>query len=376
MKTPSALLFIAALSLGRWTLPVSLARAESAPDGLWRAPVYVGGRDGYHTYRIPSLVVTSSGALLAFCEGRKDSPEDNGDIDILVKRSEDGGRVWSATRIVWDENGNKCGNPTAVVDRDTGRVWLFMCHSLAAASRSSIRDGESVGTPTVWVTHSDDDGLTWSPPCEVTRQVQPPGARWDLVGPGAGIQLRHGPSAGRLVIPALGRDIVSDDHGQTWRISGLTPGKTSEAQVAELADGRLLRAARPVENKERHRVPLTLSADQGATWSPLRYAEELITPVCQGSLIRHSSAGESERGVLLFSHPGSEKKRVRLTIHASDDGGETWPGAWVLHPGPAAYSCLASLDGGEVGCLFECGEAIPRERIDLARFRLPKMAAP
>ena len=123
------------------------ARAEDMPplEVFWRTTVYAGGRDGCHTYRIPSLLVAPSGALLAFCEGRRDSGRDNGDIDTLVKRSEDGGRTWSAARVVWDAGADTCGNPTAVVDRDTGRIWLFMCHNLAADDGPSIRAGSSAG---------------------------------------------------------------------------------------------------------------------------------------------------------------------------------------------------------------------------------------
>ena len=365
------------LPLFAWlALPVAFADGGAVLDVSWRTSVFVGRQEGYHTYRIPSLLRTPSGALLAFCEGRKNSGQDNGDIDTLVKRSEDGGRTWGVARVVWDEGGNTCGNPTAVVDRDTGRIWLFLCHNLAQDDGPSIRAGKSAGTRTVWITHSDDDGLTWAPPRDMTREVKPAGLRWDATGPGVGIQLRHGPAAGRLVIPAIGRDIISDDHGRTWRTDGPTPPGTSEAQIVELSDGGLLRAARPVSNKGLHRFPLTLSGDQGATWSPLRYPDELLTPVCQGSLIRHCPAGESERGILLFSHPGSEKKRERLTVRASYDDGATWPDAWVLHPDRAGYSCLASLDGGDVGCLFECGKSRNYERIDFARFHLPGATRP
>ncbi|MBN2449000.1 MAG: exo-alpha-sialidase [Lentisphaeria bacterium] len=341
-----------------------------------RTPVFVSGEDGCHSYRIPALLPTPGGALLAFCEGRRNSAADHGDIDVLVKRSEDGGRSWGEARVIWDDGGNTCGNPTAVADRDNGRLWLFLCHNPGAADGPSIRAGTLSARRTVWVTHSDDDGQTWEPARDVSPDVQSPDTRWDATGPGVGIQLRSGPAAGRLLVPAIGRDIVSDDHGATWRVGGVVPAGSSEAQLAELADGRLVRAGRPAIGKERRRFTLTYSSDQGLTWTPLRYHEELLTPVCQGSLMRHEPAGEPGRGFLLFSHPGSDRKRVRLTVRASHDGGETWPDAWVLHPGPAAYSCLAPLDGGDAGCLFECGDSYRYERIDFVRFRLERGAAP
>jgi len=374
MEIPCAVRLLG-LSLFAWlALPVAFADGGAALDVSWRTPVFVGRQEGYHTYRIPSLLLTTSGTLLAFCEGRKNSGADNGDIDTLVKRSEDGGRTWGAARVVWSEGENTCGNPTAVLDRDTGRIWIFLCHNLAADDGPSIRAGKSAGTRTVWVTHSDDDGATWAPPRDMTREVKPAGMTWDATGPGIGIQLRRGPATGRLVIPAIGRDIISDDHGKTWRTDGPTPPGTSEAQIVELADGRLLRSGRPAPPAKENirRFPLTVSSDQGKTWSPLRYPDELITPVCQGSLIRHCAEGKAQRGVLLFCHPGSETKRERLTVRASYDDGATWPGAWVLDPGIAAYSCLASLDGGDIGCLYECGKSKKSERIDFARFQIPE----
>ena len=83
--------------------------------------LFVSGRDGYHTYRIPAIVVTTKETVLAFCEGRKDDRSDTGDIDMIVKRSTDGGMTWSEANIIWDDGANTCGNPCPVVDRETGR---------------------------------------------------------------------------------------------------------------------------------------------------------------------------------------------------------------------------------------------------------------
>lgn len=102
------------------TMAVAGAGNEPAQQTLWQ-----GESHGYHTYRIPALVVTSKGVLLAFCEGRKDSDKDSGDIDVLMRRSEDGGRSWSEQQVIWDDGDNTCGNPCPVLDAATGTVRLL-----------------------------------------------------------------------------------------------------------------------------------------------------------------------------------------------------------------------------------------------------------
>src|SRR6478609_3942663 len=117
--------------------------------------VFVGGEEGYHTYRIPALVRAANGDLLAFCEGRKTSRGDNGDIDVLCKRSSDEGRTWSAAAVVWDEGDNTCGNPCPVVDTSTGTIWLLLTHNLGSDHENEIVARRSRGTRTVWLTHSE-----------------------------------------------------------------------------------------------------------------------------------------------------------------------------------------------------------------------------
>src|SRR5262249_6561478 len=127
-----------------------------------QAPVFVSGKEGYHTYRIPALLVTKKGTLLAFCEGRKNGPGDSGDIDLLLKRSFDGGKTWAKTQVVWDDGTNTCGNPCPVIDSRTGTIWLLATHNLGTDTEAMIVGGKSKGTRTVWVCHSKDDGATWS----------------------------------------------------------------------------------------------------------------------------------------------------------------------------------------------------------------------
>jgi sialidase-1 len=347
-----------------------LAVAASAEaDGLEQEPVFVSGQEEYHTYRIPSLLVTKKGTLLAFCEGRKKGGGDAGDIDLLLKRSFDGGRTWAKTQVVWDDGENTCGNPCPVVDRRTGTIWLLLTHNLGRDTERRILDGTSKGTRTVWVMKSDDDGVTWSKPVEITKDVKKPDWSWYATGPGVGIQLKNG----RLVVPCdnyvagsktpQSHVIVSDDSGKTWKLGGVVGPHCNESQVVELRDGTLMLNMR--SDRRANRRLVTVSKDGGDTFSKPVADRQLIEPVCQASILRCPG----ERGGLLFSNPASTK-REKMTVRLSRDEGKTWTHARVLHDGASAYSCLAVLPDRTITCLYERGEKGAYETITLARFSL------
>jgi len=346
------------------------AKAKLLPKqtAVWRS-----GADGYHTYRIPALIVTKHGTLLAFCEGRKNSRKDHGDIDLMLKRSTDGGQTWSDQTVVYEEGDGAeitIGNPCPVVDEDTGAVWLPFC-----------RDNRDV-----LVTRSTDDGLTWSKPIDITKGVKDPGwGRWYATGPGVGIQLRRGPRKGRLVIPCDHRErakgdwmmhshvFFSDDHGGTWQLGGSAAPHTDECQVVELSDGRLMINMRNYwgrKGKQSDRGgmrAIAWSDDGGQTWPDLQFDRTLVEPVCQARLLADPS-GKGRR--LLFSNPATKKDRVNMTVRLSDDEGKAWSASQVLYPGPSAYSCLAVLPDGTIGCLYERGKRDSYQTITFARFDL------
>ncbi len=344
--------------------------------------LFVSGADGYHTYRIPSLIVTKKGTVLAFCEGRKSSRSDSGDIDLLVKRSTDGGRIWSEQKIVWDDGANTCGNPCPVVDTETGTLWLLMTHNLGVDHEGQILAGASKGTRTVWVTKSDDDGLTWAAPVEITGDVKKPNWSWYATGPGVGIQLSAGPHNGRLAIPCdhktLGDKVgyyshvfYSDDLGKTWRLGSSTENGVNECQVIERSDGSLLLNMRRSHTNKALWRAIATSTDGGTSWSKLSYDKTLISPRCQASLLRYDPPEKSEKPLVLFSNPADTKQRIKMTVRLSYDEGRTWPVAKLLHAGPSAYSCLTVLADRSIGCLYERGDKGAYETITFARFRLP-----
>ena len=332
-------------------------------------PVFIGGAGGYHTYRIPALVVTTKGTLLAFCEGRKLGRGDAGDVDLVLQRSRDGGKTWLDQQVVWDDGANTCGNPCPVVDAQTGIVWLLMTHNLGQDTEAKIVDGTSQATRTVWVTHSTDEGATWAKPTDITPAVKPRDWTWYATGPGIGIQLQ----SGRLVVPCDNKVagtkaqqshvIYSDDRGQTWKLGGVVGPNCNESQLVERSDGSLLLNMRGYRANNRRLA--AVSNDGGKTFSKPKEDPTLIEPVCQASILRYPGAA----GLVLFSNPASTK-REKLTVRLSDDDGKSWQWARALWEGPAAYSCLAVLPDGTLGCLYERGEKGPYDTIALARFSL------
>ena len=332
-------------------------------EALW-----VSGEGEYHTYRIPALERTVKGTLLAFCEGRKHGRGDGGTIDLLLKRSTDGGQTWSDPQVVVAEDGMTCGNPCPVVDGETGTIWLPFCKNFADGPETMICEGKAPRT--VWVTHSEDDGQSWAEPVEITGDVKDPSWTWYATGPCHGIQLR----SGRLLVPCdhmIGvyfdrkRDpyhshvIYSDDHGQSWHIGGSVQNGTNECAVVKLSDGEVYINCRNYVGKKRRAS--ARSGDGGDSFGDFVWEETLIEPICQGSMV--ALGGDR----ILFANPASEARK-RVTVRLSEDGGHTWSGGSLLHEGPSAYSDLVVETNGKIGCLYERGDEGPYETLTYARF--------
>ncbi len=347
-------------------------------ESFTQTEIFQSGEGGYHTYRIPAMVVSAKGTLLAFCEGRHDSAGDTGNIDVVLRRSFDNGRTWAAVQMIADAGNDTIGNPTPVVERRSGTILLLLTRNPGAATEGQITEGRQPVDRTVWITRSIDDGATWSAPMEITAQVKKPEWSWYATGPGNGIQLR----SGRLLIPCdhVRRDnqerhshvIFSDDGGRSWKIGGSAGDKTNESAAAEARNGSVVLNMRSYHGRNRRAVQR--SRDGGLTWSPLVFDEELVEPVCQASLISAARPGGKPSGRFLFSNPASTK-RIRMTVRLSPDDGHTWTASRLVHEGPSAYSSLAVLRDGTIGLLYERGDQSPYERITFAHFDLQWLQA-
>ena len=347
--------------------------------------VFKSKGDGYAQIRIPAVLVTKAGTVLAFAEGRQ-RPTDQAENDIVMKRSADGGRTWSALRVLHDDGANSLNNPTVVQENVSGRIMLWYQRIPAHLKEHSAATATGFDGTNIYrnfLLSSDDDGVTWAAPLDVTRTTKRPTRATTIAsGPGAGIQLTRGTHAGRLIIPfnegPYGKwqnyALFSDDAGKTWSYGDDVPGaflsagtgigrsQINEVQMVELADGSVLLDSRQFAGAKVRRS--SVSRDGGKTWLPVRTSPDLTDPSCMASTLRHSFPADATPGLLLHSGPDSTK-RERGTIYLSRDEGKSWPVKRVLYPGPFAYSVLTRFSDGTIGCLFEADNY---DRIVFARF--------
>ena len=334
------------------------ALGAQAQDGLTQDVLFKSGQYGYHTYRIPALIVTKQGTVIAFCEGRVSSGSDQGNIDMMMKSSRNNGKGWTKYRKLYEEGRNKAvtiGNPCPVVDQSTGLLWLTFCRN----------------NKEVLVMYSRDDGRTWSRPKNISKGVVKKNWSWVATGPGVGIQLQRGKHKGRLVIPCdhgipiKGKQVMfshvmySDDHGKTWKLGGSADRHTDECQVIEKLDGTLVLNMRNYWGRQGGRPDLggkraiATSRDGGLSWSKLSFDKTLIEPICQASLIQYGKPIQGAKNPLIFCNPANTSRRNKMTIRLSLNEGKTWAHSRLLHRPSSAYSCLTVLPDGTVGCLYE-----------------------
>ena len=325
--------------------------------------LFTAGESGYFTYRIPALAVSPGGTVLAFAEARRNNGADDDDIDLVLKRSLDGGLTWQPMQVLFQDGTHSVNQPTPIVDGVRETVVLVFC-----------RDNKQV-----FVTESSDDGILWAPPVEITSSVVDP--QWAFVGagPGHGIQL----TSGRLLVPSwgdvspgplIGRQEVgqfsytafSDDHGATWRRGvPMDMDCSDECMAVETVDGSVYMDMRSRQEKKCRAY--AWSRDGGATWSEVRYNPQLPEPSCQGSIIRYGTEKDGGENRVIMAHPAATGTRERLTVLMSTDECRSWPIARVLDQGYSGYSDLAVTPDRTVLCLYEADGC---RTLTLARFDL------
>ena len=324
------------------------------PDDLEFTTLYAQGEAGYDTFKIPTMIVAPDGTILAFAEARTDSADDWSKTDVVVRRSTDRGKTWSPLEVLFEDGRNVVGNACPVVEESTGFLHLLFTKN----------------NDTAFKTHSEDNGLTWAEPEDITSDVKLPGWTWYAFGPSHGIQLGDG----TLMIPAdhvekrkmYAHVVFSKDGGMTWQPGGNIPGG-EEATMAQLDDGSLYINVRPVEAG--YRV-VARSYNDGLTWTDWGHDTALPDPMVQGSLIK--IPGPGRESVYLFTNPADKLHREKMTVRLSEDGCRTWAHSKVLYEGLASYSALTLIDPETelVGAFFECGGNFYSEEMVFTSFPL------
>jgi sialidase-1 len=325
--------------------------------------------DSVHTYRIPGMITTNKGTLIAVYDIRyKNSRDLPADIDVGMSRSTDGGRTWEPMKKIIDmglpNENNGVGDPCVLFDPVTKKIWVAALWSKGNRSIAGSEPGLSPDTTGQLVlVNSDDDGLTWSAPYSITQQVKDP--KWHLYfqGPGNGIVMKNG----TLVFPSQYWDeskkpgiphssiIYSEDHGRTWKSGTGAKYNTTEAQVVETKPGTLLLNMR--DNRGMFRSVAT-TTNMGKTWTEHQTSYmDLPDPVAMASLIRaRVNVKGKMKDVLFFSNVASQIIRQNTTIKASLDMGETWQRQNQLVIDirrTAGYSALTKIDNNTIGILYE-----------------------
>jgi sialidase-1 len=393
------------------TLPIpSLTAAELR---LEKTGLFEAGKGGHKLYRIPGNVVTAKGTVLAYCEARKYSGLDWDDIEILLRRSTDGGKTWSEPAGLPRPEGKLPRNPAALPNAELNKRapiakegQITYNNPVAIVDRNGlVHFLYCVDYGRCFYLRSDDDGKTFRKPVEITRTFEQFHKDYDCkvfaTGPAHGIQLKNG----RLVVPvwlstgtggnahrpSVVATIYSDDAGKTWQRGDIAANETdpltnpSETVLVQLSDGRVMLNMRS-ESKQ-HRRAVAFSSDGATKWTRPVFAEQLKEPICMASLCRLSEKPKQDHDRLLFANPdhllrfGKEGKpglgrdRKNLTVKLSYDEGKTWPVSRVLEPGFSGYSDLAVGPDGIIYCLYERGSTDGKniyatKYLTVARFNL------
>ncbi|NWK54403.1 exo-alpha-sialidase [Verrucomicrobiaceae bacterium N1E253] len=312
--------------------------------------VFVSGQDNTKIYRIPAIITAKNGDLLAVIDARRNNAADlihQRSIDITYKRSTDNGKSWGAMKTIADlPKGEGASDASLILNRDNGEIFCFYNWM---GKTKEFR---------FYLQSSKDNGHTWSEPSDFTDQITP--KNWGkldfkFITSGRGIQTRNGNLLHNVVhLPTRAVYLYgSTDGGKTWSVNEtpVTPG--DESKVVELNDGTLMVNSRVgADYRWVHR-----SKDQGKTWESNK-EYQLPDPRCNGSIIRYTSTKDGyAKDRLLFSNAGSQTGRNNLTIRISYDEGRTWSAGKVVNPGASAYSSLTILENGNIGVLYENGNA-------------------
>jgi len=359
----------------------------------------VGDNPAYNIYHIPGIVVTAKGTVLAWCEARKGGG-DWSDIRILLRRSTDDGKTWSAPQSIAEVPGPKRKNPFSLGLKGVDPEHVTLNNPVLIADKDgTVHMLFCLEYERVFYQRSDDDGLTWSKPTEITPTFDAFKKDYDwkvlATGPNHSIQLK----TGRLVVPvwlstgtggnahrpSVTATVYSDDQGKTWKASEIAVPNTedwinpNETVAIELKDGGVMLNVR--SESKAHRRLVTISPDGATKWSTPKFDDALLEPICMGGIVRYDHGGQS---LILFSNPhnlsradgkeepGKSRDRKNVSVKLSRDEGQTWPVSKSIEPGPSMYSDIAVTKAGTILCFHGRGAkpGFAGSALTLTRFNL------
>ena len=378
----------------KWAGVAADPNAPSTPVYLPFIRVFTGGVDGYTCFRIPAIVTTANGTVIAMSDGRIGSCGDiPTPLDLVIKRSFDHGATWGPLQVVTDYGtvvGDvdtypfygqtnisrvSAGDAALLLDRANGRIWTLYDNGGVVGGARKIK---------LELKYSDDDGVTWSPRIDV--EALNPGLRTSttefLTGPGNGIQLSQGPFAGRLIFPVYAYNnpsasmvIYSDNHGASWQRSANSVTNGGEVQVAELPGGNLIASMRDNGFAWSGVRTFATSTNGGMTWSApytnTGSPPTLADPQCQGNIYRLTATNDSNASRLIHANAANAASRINMTLRISYDEGQTWPVSNLVYAAGSAYSSVTRLANGDIGLLFEKD---PYGNLDYARRSLAEIS--
>ncbi len=318
------------------------------PEQITAQDLFIGGHDNVFEYRIPSLITSNKGTLLAVCDARVDKRGDApNNIDLVMKKSHDGGKTWSAVKVIRDYPGNEAAaDPSLIVDKETGTIWLAYDYAVPDPQ------GDHGRILRIQLMKSDDDGETWSSPVDLSY-LEKGKDFWLQNGPGRGLY-----SDGVIIFPMYtvyrgGKVqktvlVYSNDNGKTWALSNEVGEYNVEPQAANISGNRIMVNMRKPYGYGYRQIAVT--GDMGDTWQDLRTDSTLIESGCHASFINYNFDNKS---LLLFSNPADSKERKNMVVKISNDEGKGWQKEIHIYSGSAAYSCMTQLPNGNVGLLYE-----------------------
>lgn len=370
---------------GKWFGAAAATNAPPPPTPYVATQLFVSGQ-GYPEYRIPAMVTTTNGTIIAVADGRQGNGDIPNPIDCVCRRSFDNGNTWGPLQVIANYGSDTndpanvdtypaygltniartaAGDSSLLLDRTNGRVWVLYDNGAPAAGQFA---GRAIKLE---LRYSDDNGATWSSRMDVEANnpaLRPAitSAPEFLTGPGNGIQLATGTNAGRLIFPIYvygsgSQDysglIYSDDHGVTWQRGGIAGNGGGEVQMVETTDGGVLASMRDNAFAWSGVRTFNRSADGGLTWGVLFTntvnPPALPDPECQGSILRLTTANDSTASRIVFANCDSSTSRAAMTLRLSYDEGRSWPVSNLVYSGVSGYSALAKIANGEVGLLNE-----------------------